>query len=134
MNKVEKTGQSIISDSQSIKDIQSFMKSWKPTTKVEVVKMLNFLSVVNNATTVKKIKDACYSFLDNKCAECVNAIDPESGLEVVRVDVNKNVLVETEEIRQKKALIKLLQSELKELEEKAEVSHTQTSFYYKAKI
>ena len=130
---VQKT-QSLISSGEAIREIKNFLKGWKPTTKVEVVKMLSFLSVVNNDTTIKNIKSDCYNFLSARCAECENAIDPESGLEVVRVEVNKKVVEETIEMVQKKELIKLLQLELKELEDKAAVLYTNTNIYYKAKL
>lgn len=135
MSEIIKSGsQALINSGEAIKEIKTFLKGWKPSTKVDAVKMLNFLSVVNNATTTKNIKDNCYTFLSNRCAECDNAVDPDSGLEVVRVEMNKNVIVETDEIREKKALIKVLQLELKELEEAADISHTNTTVYYKAKI
>lgn len=131
---INERSQALINSGEAIKEIKTFLKGWKPDTKVNVVKMLNFLSVVNNATTIKNIKDSCYNFLSNRCAECDNAVDPDSGLEVVRVEMNKNVIVETDEIRETKALIKVLQLELKELEAAADISHTNTSVYYKAKI
>ena len=76
-----------------ITNLKEVLKNWKPSNKIEVVKMLSFISVTNNATVTKKIKDACYEYLNNRCAECENAIDPESGLEVKRIEVNKNIIL-----------------------------------------
>ena len=82
-----------------ITNLKEVLKNWKPSNKIEVVKMLSFISVTNNATVTKKIKDACYEYLNNRCAECENAIDPESGLEVKRIEVNKNIINDSLEIQ-----------------------------------
>ncbi|MBP8762276.1 MAG: hypothetical protein KBH21_00320 [Acetoanaerobium sp.] len=123
---------SLITSGTQISNLKEVLKNWKPSNKIEVVKMLSFISVTNNATVTKKIKDACYEYLNNRCAECENAIDPESGLEVKRVEVNKNIFNESLEIQNIKKEIEVLKKRLKDAEEAAGVSHTETSFYYKA--
>jgi uncharacterized coiled-coil protein SlyX len=131
---VIKQEQSVINSGDAIRELKDTLKSWKPKTKVDTVKMLTFLSVVGNAATVKKLKDSCYQYLDERCAECENAVDAESGLEVVRVEVNKNVFNTTPEIEEIEKDMALLKARLKSAQEAAGVSHTETTFYYKAKI
>lgn len=123
----------LISSGQNIMAFRELLKAWKPSDKIEVVKMLAFLSITGNADTVKKIKDACYSYLDVQCKGCLNAIDPESGIEVERRERETKVYNESEELIKLTAQMEKLKAKIKAAQEKAGVKETNTSVYYQLK-
>lgn len=118
----------------ALKEMQTTLKSFTPKTKNDAIRMLAFLSITNNDSTAKRLKESCTNFLLNRCAECENAIDVESGVEVTKVERNTNVYNSSEEIDNITAQIEELEVKLKQAQEAAGISHTKTSTYYKVKI
>ena len=57
------------------------LKDFKPKSKGEAIRAIQMLSLLNSAE--KEIKQACYDFLNNRCADCANHIDPETGNQLV---------------------------------------------------
>lgn len=113
--------------------IKTYLKGWKPTSKIEVVRMLSFISAVTNDTILKKIKELSYNYLQEICKDCENAIDPEFGLEINKVEREVKVYNETPEILKIKDQMEKLKLKLVAAQEKAGVEKTITSIYYKAK-
>jgi hypothetical protein len=70
------------------------LAQWKPVTKKESIRMLHFISSLTKYS--KNIKDACYYYLQNSTATSQNAVDPESGLEVVLVEPKTKVYKESD--------------------------------------
>jgi len=91
-------------------------------------------SITNNDSTAKKLKESCTNFLINRCTECENAVDAESGVEVTKVERNVNVYNDSEEVNTITAQIEELKERLKEAQELAGINHTKTTVYYKVKI
>lgn len=118
----------------SLKDIQTILKNFKPSTKNEAIRMLAFLSITNNDATTKRLKDACTSFLLNRCAECENAVDPVSGVEVTKVERSINIYNDSDDVAKISSQIEELKCKLKDAQEKAGISHSKTTTYYKVKI
>ncbi len=114
--------------------IKQTLKDFKVTTKAEAIKMLAFISITNNEAAIKGLKEKCYSFLQNRCNDCENAIDTETGIEVTKVEKNTNVFNESAEVDKIKAEMEKLKEKLKKAQEKAGISHTNTSVYYKVKL
>jgi hypothetical protein len=96
--------------------------------------MLAFLSITNNDSTAKRLKESCTNFLLNRCAECENAIDVESGTEVTKVERSANVYNSSDEIDTITAQIENLKAKLEDAKEAAGISHTKTTTYYKVKL
>lgn len=113
--------------------IKTYLKNWKPSSKVDVVRMLSFISAVTNDTTVKRVKELSYNYLQNVCADCENAIDPEFGLEVSKVERETKVYNESPEILKIKGQIEKLKVKLAAAQEEAGVEKTIISTYYKVK-
>ena len=133
-NKLEKTSTTEVTVSGNLATgIKTYLKNWKPASKVDVVRMLSFMSAVTNDTTVKRVKELSYNYLQNVCADCENAIDPEFGLEVSRVDRNTDVYNESPEVLKIKEQIEKLKVKLAEAQKKAGIEKTIISTYYKAK-
>lgn len=128
------TNNSVVNSGEGIKNLKQVLKDWKATTKIDVVKMLAFLSVVGNDTTVKSIKEKCYSFLQDRCADCENAVDPESGIEVTRVDRNVNIFNPSAEVDKLNEQMVKLKEKIKKAQDKAGIAHTETNSYYKVKL
>lgn len=118
----------------ALKEMQTTLKSFTPKTKNDAIRMLAFLSITNHEATAKKLKESCTNFLLNRCAECENAIDIESGVEVTKVERNTNVYNSSEEVDSITAQIEELKVRLKEAQEAAGISRTKTSTYYKVKL
>ena len=96
--------------------------------------MLGFLSVVTNEDTVKKLKSSCYSFLQDRCSDCLNAVDPDSGIEVTKVEKHIKVYNQSEEVDKLTAQMEKLKAKIKVAQEKAGVAFTKESSYYKVKL
>ncbi|MFZ2486921.1 MAG: hypothetical protein WAZ19_02270 [Anaerolineae bacterium] len=118
----------------ALKEMQATLKSFIPKTKNDAIRMLAFLSITNHEATAKRLKESCTNFLLNRCAECENAIDVESGAEVTKVERNTNVYNDSPEVDEISAQIEELKVRLKEAQEAAGISHTKTSTYYRVKI
>ena len=128
---VQKTGTRDLISSNVITTIKDFMKNYKPTNKIEAIRLLAFLSASGNAADAKRLKDLCYSFLSDRCAEWANAVDPETGLEVVRVEREVKVFNQSDKVDKITADIEKLKLRLKTEQEKAGVAKTISSVYYK---
>lgn len=134
MSEVVQTNNSVVSSGEAIKNLKETLKGFKVNTKVDAVKMLAFLSVVTNDTTVKALKEKCYSFLQDRCSDCLNAVDPESGIEVTKVEKHTPVYNQSEEVDKINAQMEKLKVKLKAAQEKAGVQFTKESSYYKVKM
>lgn len=122
-----------IMDVNLVSGLKTFLKNWSPTNKAQAVRMLSFLSTVSNEAISKRIKSECYNFLLGRCANCENAIDPETGLEVVKVEKNTKVYNTNETIEALEVQISELKKKLEEEREKAGVNHSVTTVFYKTK-
>lgn len=91
-------------------------------------------SITNNDSTAKRLKESCTNFLLNRCAECENAVDAESGVEVTKVERNTNVYNSSEEVDNITAQIEELKVKLDAAKEAAGINHTKSTVYYKVKI
>jgi hypothetical protein len=118
----------------ALKEMQTTLKSFTPKTKNDAIRMLAFLSIANNDSTAKRLKESCTNFLLNRCAECENAIDIESGVEVTKVERNVNVYNDSPEVDKISAQIEELKVRLKEAQEAAGINNTKTTVYYKVKL
>lgn len=134
MSELIKTQQNGLVVPTALKEMQTTLKSFIPKTKNDAIRMLAFLSITNNDATAKKLRESCTNFLLNRCAECENAVDVESGVEVTKVERSVNVYNNSEEVDSITAQIDELKVRLKEAQEAAGISHTNTSTYYKVKI
>ena len=118
----------------ALRNLNENFKTFKPTTKNDAMRMLALLSITNNDATTKKIKQACYSFLQNRCADCENAVDVETGIEVLKIERNTQIYNESSEIDAIEAAIEALKDKLKLAKESAGINHTKTDVYYKVKL
>ena len=134
MSELIKTQENGLVVPTALKDLQTTLKSFIPKTKNDAIRMLAFLSITNHEPTAKKLRESCTNFLLNRCAECENAVDAESGVEVTKVERNVNVYNNSEEVDSITAQIEELKVRLKEAQEAAGISHTNTSTYYKVKV
>lgn len=132
MTQVEKIKQTVVSNGQNVKTLAEVLKDWKPANKIDTVKMLCFLSVVDK--NAKELKEKSYNYLQNVCKDCDSAIDPDSGLEVVKTERGTKVYNTSEEVQKLEAQVEKLQAKLKAAKEKAGVSHTINTVFYRAKI
>ena len=133
MSELIKTQNGLVAPT-ALKEMQTTLKSFTPKTKNDAIRMLAFLSITNNDKVAKKLKESCTNFLLNRCAECENAVDVESGVEVTKVERNTNVYNSSEEIDNITTQIEELKVKLEAAKEAAGISHTKTSTYYKVKI
>lgn len=134
MSEVIQTGSSVVSSGEAIKNLKQVLKDFKVQTKLDAVRMLGFLSVVTNEATVKNLKASCYSFLQDRCSDCLNAVDPDSGIEVTKVEKHTPVYNQSEEVDKIVAQIEKLKAKLKAAQDKAGVAFTKDSSYYKVKL
>jgi len=118
----------------ALKEMQTTLKSFTPKTKNDAIRMLAFLSITNHEATAKRLKESCTNFLLNRCAECENAIDIESGVEVTKVERSANVYNSSDEIDTITAQIENLKAKLEDAKEAAGISRTKTTTYYKVKL
>jgi ribosome-associated translation inhibitor RaiA len=132
MTQVEKIKGTVVSNGESIKALAEVLKDWKPANKIDTVKMLCFLSVVDKSA--KELKEKSYNYLQNICKDCENAIDPDSGLEVVRTERNTKFYNTSDEIEKLEEQLEKIQAKIKAAKEKAGISHTIPTVYYRAKI
>lgn len=133
MSELIKTQNGVVAPT-ALKEMQTTLKNFTPKTKNDAIRMLAFLSITNNESTAKKLKESCTNFLINRCAECENAVDAESGVEVTKVERNVNVYNDSEEVNTITAQIEELKAKLKEAQELAGINNTKTTVYYKVKI
>ena len=97
--------------------IKQRLIEFKPKNKSEAIKPLQLLSVLKSVE--KQIKQACYDFLDNRCGDCANHIDPDTGMEVVLVETTEKVYNETEELKDLLEQEKALKEKIKKAKERA---------------
>jgi hypothetical protein len=135
MSVVTKTNNSVsLIAADVLRNLNENFKTFKPNTKNDAMRMLALLSITNNEATTKKIKQACYSFLQNRCADCENAVDVETGIEVLKIERNTQIYNESSEIDAIETEINALKDKLKLAKESAGISHTKTDVYYKVKL
>lgn len=91
------------------------LQNWTPSTKKDSIRMLHFISIISKQGDA--LKKRCYSFLQEKTSSSLNAVDPETGLEVTLVTPTTKVYktsTETEAIEAEIAATTLLLNELKD--------------------
>lgn len=91
------------------------LANWEPETKKDSIRMLHFISTITKYS--KNLKQSCYSFLKEKTSTSQNAIDPESGLEVVAVTPKIKVYKESKKSKLLSDKISKLESQLKKLKD-----------------
>jgi uncharacterized phage infection (PIP) family protein YhgE len=91
------------------------LANWEPETKKDSIRMLHFISTITKYS--KNLKQSCYSFLKEKTSTSQNAVDPESGLEVVAVTPKIKVYKESEKSKLISNKISKLESQLKKLKD-----------------
>ena len=91
------------------------LANWEPETKKDSIRMLHFISNITKYS--KNLKQSCYSFLKEKTSTSQNAVDPESGLEVVAVTPKIKVYKESEKSKLISNKISKLESQLKKLKD-----------------
>lgn len=131
MSELIKTQENGLVVPTALKEMQTTLKSFTPKTKNDAIRMLAFLSAATNTKDSERIKKECYSFLSNRCAECENAVDPETGIEVTRVERETKVYNDSEDVASIEKKIEELKAKLAKAKEKAGVAYTNISVYYK---
>jgi len=122
-----------LATSTGVTAFRSFMKKWSPRTKIDAILGLAFLSAASNKEDSDRMKKECYDFLSNRCQECANAVDPETGIEVTRVEKKEKVYNESAEVKKLEAQKKALEEKIKAAKEKAGVKEINITTYYKVK-
>lgn len=115
------------------------LASWSPSSKKDSIRMIHFISLLTKHA--KHLKNGCYAYLHDKYPDSQNAVDAESGLEVIKVTPQTKVYKKNEQteaielaIETKIAELKSLEAELKKLYEENGVDYiVDSSSYYKAK-
>lgn len=120
--------------STGIATFKNFMKTWAPRNKNDAVLGLALRSMLSNKEDLSRIGDLCNSFLSNRCAECANAIDPETGIEVTRVERKEKIYNESAEVKKLEDQKKALEEKIKLAKERAGVKETNITTYYKVKM
>lgn len=115
---------------QSREAAKQSLKDLKPQTKQEAIKIIHFLSLIKSAE--KDLKEKAYNFITNRCADCANHVDEETGLEVVLVEPMKKVYNETEELNRLLEQKKKLEEKIKEAQKAAGYTEVEGTSYWKA--
>lgn len=115
---------------KSREEVLAQLKGFSPKNKGEAIRAIHMMSVISAAAD--DIKKASYDFLDNRCADCANHFDPDTGLEVVFVQNHKKVYNSSPELKNLQAQMKALKAQIDE--EKKRLGYTEElgSSYWKA--
>ncbi len=120
----------VINTSAVLSEVRSTLEAWQPETKADAMKMLYFLSSI--LSTEDDLKKKCYNSLS---AEGTSSNHYLADLDITAnpVTTSKHYYNETEETKNLEAQIKKLQADLKEAKNRAGISHSVLSTYYKIK-
>lgn len=101
-----------------------------PTTKSKSIKLIHVASLLD--TVMKDLKKDAYAFLSNRCADCAEHIDEETGLKVTLVEPNKKVYNKTEELEELEKQKKEIEAKIKAARDAAGFTLEEGTSYWKA--
>lgn len=108
---------------------RSALKSMKPSTKEEAIKLVHFLSDISSAE--KDLKAAAYAFLDNRCADGCEEHEVD-GLKVIKVQNQMKKYKVTKEVKEAEKDLEAAKEALQAAKDRAGFTLTDGASYWKA--
>ena len=105
-----------VTTSVTKENFEESLTQWAPQSKKDSIRMLHFVSLITKHS--KGLKEACFNYLQNNSSTKQNAIDPESGLEVILVEPKIKVYRKSKKTEAIENKIEKLSAQITELKAK----------------
>ncbi len=130
---LQKNTSNEVSFFSELSEIIPLLSTFSPETLSDSAKCLKLISILNRPDVLNRIKKESYEIIEKLYPDDDWIIDPETDIGLVKVVRQNPVYNITEEMKNIQEKINALKKEYSDLQKNAEISHYNSTVYYKIK-